>query len=291
MANFFSALLYYLILIPLSKLPLVILYVLSDLLYLVFLIFPYRKKVILKNLQMTFPEKSKAEYKRFLRGFYRYFSDILMEDVKLLSASENLIQKKFLVEPHPLLEQAMEKNKPVILLTSHYANWEYTAKSLGWQFGSNSVGLYQPLNNTFFNRKVLKMRGRSGSQLMPAQNLTRYLITNPGKCVAIGIIADQSPGRNDRGTWVPFLNRQTLFHDGAARLAERFGLPVFYGYVRKIKRGHYVMHYELITLNASETGSENVVKTYASLLEEQINKSPVNWLWSHRRWKHTYNQN
>jgi KDO2-lipid IV(A) lauroyltransferase len=40
-----------------------------------------------------------------------------------------------------------------------------------------------------------------------------------------------------------------------------------------------------ICRNAAESTPEDIMRKYFDLLEEEINETPYNWLWSHKRWK------
>ena len=77
-----GALLYYGLVLPLSYLPLRILYVLADFLFILFCtLLPYRKRVIDQNLQIAFPNQSNEERKQIRKDFYRYFADLLVESI------------------------------------------------------------------------------------------------------------------------------------------------------------------------------------------------------------------
>ena len=83
-----SALLYYIFYAfvwLIAWLPLPVLYGLSDFLYLIiYYVVGYRKKVVRANLKNSFPEKSSAELLSIEKQFYRHFSDVFIETVKLL---------------------------------------------------------------------------------------------------------------------------------------------------------------------------------------------------------------
>ena len=77
---------YYLFVYPLSKLPLSILYLFSRFFaFLLIYIFPYRKKVILKNIENSFPDLTENEHQKIGNKFYRHFADLLVEGVKNLT--------------------------------------------------------------------------------------------------------------------------------------------------------------------------------------------------------------
>ena len=72
-----------------SKLPLRILYIFSDLIFVLnFHIIRYRKQVVYENLKKAFPEKSEQEIYKIQREFFINFSDYIVEILKAVSISE-----------------------------------------------------------------------------------------------------------------------------------------------------------------------------------------------------------
>ena len=70
-----------------SLLPMRLLYFLSDGLYvLVYYVLGYRKKVVLNNLALAFPEKTEEERIRIAKKFYRNLLDTFMEIIRLIRA-------------------------------------------------------------------------------------------------------------------------------------------------------------------------------------------------------------
>src|SRR6056297_3357897 len=75
-------------LIFISRFPFWLLYLISDLLrFFIRKIFRYRRPVIFDNLRHAFPEKTDKEIKSIARKFYRHFTDLLLESIKLYSIS------------------------------------------------------------------------------------------------------------------------------------------------------------------------------------------------------------
>lgn len=74
-----------------SALPFSVLYLFSDFNYFwMYRVGRYRRKVVRRNLKNSFPEKSDAERLRIERKFFRYLSDYMLEDLKLLHMSERI---------------------------------------------------------------------------------------------------------------------------------------------------------------------------------------------------------
>src|SRR6185295_3223576 len=78
-----------------SLLPFFILYLFSDFAYiLIYYVFGYRKKVVMDNLTIAFPEKSPADLERIASQFYKNFVDNFIETIKLLSLSDAQFDKR-----------------------------------------------------------------------------------------------------------------------------------------------------------------------------------------------------
>jgi KDO2-lipid IV(A) lauroyltransferase len=70
------------ILYLLSLLPMRVLYLFSDFAYfMVYRVVGYRKDVVLQNLSIAFPNKTEEDRLEIARGFYKNFTDTLIETV------------------------------------------------------------------------------------------------------------------------------------------------------------------------------------------------------------------
>ncbi len=123
-----SKLLYYIIIIPLSLLPFRLLYIISDFLYIViYYIAGYRKKVVIKNIQNSFPEKSPAEQTTIIKGFYRHMCDLIVESLKIFTITgKNARQRMKLLNPE-FIQQYYNEGKSIIMAGGHLNNWELFA--------------------------------------------------------------------------------------------------------------------------------------------------------------------
>ena len=72
-----------------SRLPLSILYILSDIIYIVFYrLMKYRIKIVRENLLNSFPDKSELERALIEKKYYKYLCDLLVESIKGFTISE-----------------------------------------------------------------------------------------------------------------------------------------------------------------------------------------------------------
>ncbi len=281
-----SALLYYLIVFPISFLPLGLLYKLSDLLYFIFTrIFPYRKSVIIGNIQRSFPDKSELEQEQLLKQFYRHFTDILVEGIKNLSISKKQLKKRMLVRNPELMQELYDEKRNVILVSGHFNNWEWLISSQNLLFNHQAFGIGMPMSKKFWDKRVNQRRERFGMQVINASNYQIKFRTFKKKPFAVLTLGDQSPAHSTKSYWMNFLNQDTAVLFGTEHMANDYDFAVVFFIVHKIKRGYYELELKLITKDAKSMNWGEITEIHTKLLEDEIIKNPSQWLWSHKRWK------
>ena len=268
--------------------PFWVLYLQSDILFFIlYYVVGYRKKVVWKNIKNSFPEKTEKELEKINKGFYKNLSDIFMESIKGLSMSKKTLLKRYKVVNPDIVNKYYEKNKSVIAVASHFANWEWGVLCLSLQFKHESVGLYKPMSNKHIDNYMKESRAAWGMNLLSIYETSQYIeIKNTAPSIYF-MVADQSPARTRHTYWIEFLNQDTACINGPEKYAKKYNLPVVYGHVIRIKRGYYEMHISLIEEKPLETEEGAITTSYMRLLEKFIREEPRNWLWSHNRWKRT----
>ena len=271
----------------LSLFPFWLIYLISDFFYfLICYVIRYRKNVIINNLKKAFPEKPDKERRRIMNLFYRYFSDLLMESIKMRGMKEKDFRERFKVKNPELLNQYLDIGKSVILLTMHYSNWEWgTRLSLYQKY--KFLAVYKPLHNMEFDRYMIKTRSTEGNELIKNSQILRRLYKHKKKegPVMIGLVGDQTPP-SFHTSWYQFLNQEAIFYPGPASLSKQFNLPIFFYYAEKNARGKYTLSFETLIDNPEEMSETDIIKTYIRKMEEVIKQRPEYYLWSHKRWKH-----
>lgn len=282
-----SKLLFYLVIIPISKLPYFLLYGFSDFVYfLMYYIIGYRKKVIVSNIENSFPKKSTEEIKKITKKFYKHFVDLIFESLKNFSVSEkNAIQRMVFRNPE-IVNQYYSQNRSVILCGGHYGNWEMWAMAAAGQMKHPLYGIYKKLSNKFFDNKMIETRGRYGLFLLPTREVSRKLEEMKDETIASVYGFDQSPGDPKKAFWTQFLNQETACSYGVEKFAVKYNSPVVYVHLIQTKRGYYEAEYELLFDQPVNTEYGDIITKINQVLEQDIIKVPHLWLWSHRRWKH-----
>ena len=106
-----------------------------------------------------------------------------------------------------------------------------------------------------------------------------------GRRIAIGLITDQSPNRSEAHYWTTFLNQDTVFMDGAERIAKLMDFPVFYCELERTSRGYCKVLFDLVTETPKQTADGEITECFARRLEQTIRREPDYWFWSNKRWK------
>lgn len=274
----------------LSLLPMRLLYLLSDCLFFpLFHIVKYRRKVVEKQLDECFPEKSMQERRAIERQFYHFFCDYLVEVIKLFSISKKEMMRRMKFVGIEQVREELKDKKFCFLYLGHYCNWEYIASLSYWLPEIHCGQIYHRIYNQAFDELFLKLRGQFGGESILMKDTLRRILTlrNQEKKVMIGFIADQLPKWENMHHWTTFLNHDTSFFIGAERIAKQVDAALYYVDVERVKRGYYQVRFRLMTLHPKEFPDYELTDQYARLLEESICRQPAYWLWTHKRWKRT----
>lgn len=274
-----------------SILPFRLLYIISDVLFImIYYVIGYRKKTVKDNLKLVFPDKSQKEIQEIARKFYHHLCDMILESIKSLTISESAMRNRFQFTNIDELKKFEDQNRSVMLMCSHYANFEW---SLVLQRYLNFKGyaIYKRLANKYFDRLVRRIRARYNSYLITTKESIPTLIEakKNGELTINGFAADQSPKINKAYHANYFMGIKVPVHTGAEMLAKKLDMAVVFMDVQKVKRGFYEATFTTLTDDPKSFKNYQVTDMFIKHVEAQIYKAPEYYLWTHKRWKHKDN--
>lgn len=272
----------------LTLLPLRVLYIFSDFLFLLLYYFPsYRRKVVANNLKNAFPEKSDEELKSIEKKFYRHLADLFIETFYLTHMSEKELNRRFTYSNIEIIDKLRNDKRDVIAVLGHYGNWEWPTL-LPYYLKYKTIIIYKPLQNRHFDRFIYNSRSKNGIIPTPMSHIIREIINNKKENInTLSVfLTDQTPVRSEIKYWTTFLNQDTPVYIGTEKVASKYDMAVVFFHIQKVKRGYYNMNIELLFDHTTGLPDYFVTDAHVKRLEEIIKENPEYWLWSHRRWKH-----
>ena len=297
MARLLSTLLYCIIWV-LSLLPMPLLYLFSDIVWLIMFICPplrYRKKIVRTNLALSFPDKDRKWLNRTERRFYYQFACQVMESLKTVSAGRRWVECHMEFTGTDVMKEHLLQGRSSIGYMGHIGNWELIP-SMMYHFADldNFAGcqVYHKLENPTMELFMLRLRSKYGTESIPMEHVMRRLLEyrNGGKVFLIGMIADQVPLWWNIHYWTQFFNRKTPVFTGSERLARKLDTEVWYWHITRKRRGYYRCDFQLMFEHTNDLPEFTVTERYMRLLEDNIRECPELWLWTHNRWKRTFEE-
>ncbi len=244
--------------------------------------------MVLDNLRRAFPEKTEKQIHDTAKKFYHFFSDTVVETIKLFDLTPAQLSRRVRIINPEVLEEFFHKGRSVAAICAHYGNWEWLLGSRN-QIPHHSLAVYKTLNNKLFNDLFLTLREKFNTELVSMRDIIRvlYVYEKRKTPVLTAFISDQSPVWEEIQYWTEFLNQQTPVYLGPEKLASQFKMAVVFLKMIPVKRGYYEIEVIPVTDDASKEHEHIVTEKHVALLEETIRENPAFWLWSHRRWKLT----
>ncbi len=272
----------------LAKLPLGVLYLLSDIAYpIIYYIIRYRRRLVRENLRCSFPEKSVEEILSIEKKFYRNLCDVFIEAFKCLNISDQEMLRRVEIRGCELPEKIASEGKNVFMLLGHLGCWEwYQEVCVRYKAPKKSCEIYKQIENPYFASLMHEIRSRwNTTQIEMAQTVRTLLQWHAeGEPFLCGFIQDQRPDKKAKDG-IMFLNQQTWYIPGAEEIARKVNAELVYLDVEKPSRGHYRLTFREMIPNEEEANSRYPMsQNFWHKMEQTIQRQPELWLWSHNRW-------
>jgi len=246
-----------------------------------------RYRVADDNLQHAFPELSASQRRKLIAKMWHHLFLLVMEVAhtpkKLREENWRKMVKLNNVES---LVKLLLEDRPVILVTAHFGNFEFGGYVLGL-LGFPTSTVARNLDNPFLDRYVQRFRAAQGQYLIPKVGGADQVEEAIQKGQTIALLVDQDAGR--KGCFVPFFGRPASTFKAVALLALQYDAPIAVVYTRRIEKP---LHFEMGLVEILDPRRVQepdpvtyVTRWYTSRLEQVIRDAPEQYWWIHRRWK------
>ena len=283
----FFFLLIYPLLWLISVLPFRLLYVLSDGIYLlIYHVIGYRKRVVRRNLELAFPEKTKQERLTIEKKSYRHLCDMFLEMIKTMSISKEEMDRRFTFTNLEVYLDMEKKGKDIAVMIAHYATYEWVI-SMNSKITFRGYAIYKQIANKYFDKLVRDIRSKFQAELITTKETKSVIQQNKEKGIlgVYGFASDQAPRLSKAQHWTDFMGIYSPIHTGAETLAKKYDMNLIFLRVKKVKRGFYEATFEPLAENVQDIPDFDVSVEFMKRVEKQIHEAPEFYLWTHKRWK------
>jgi Kdo2-lipid IVA lauroyltransferase/acyltransferase len=252
-----------------------------------------RRRVVDDNLDLVYGRIS-PQHKSLLR--YKMWHNLLLMVCEIAHAPRKIHRTNwrdhFYMPQKNEVFQIMMDDRPTILVTGHFGNFEVAGHSVSL-VGEPPSSIARPLDNPYVDAYITEFRASSGQRILPKEGSSiavQQLLNAKG---TLALLADQHAG--GKGCWVDFFGHPTSCHKALALFVLSAKAPMIVNYTRRLGRPlRFEMGMTGIADPALMENGESVeyldsvqslTAWYNERLEQAIRMAPEQYWWLHRRWR------
>ncbi|HEY7407462.1 MAG TPA: lysophospholipid acyltransferase family protein, partial [Gemmatimonadaceae bacterium] len=250
--------------------------------------FGVRRRVVERQIAAAFPDWDAKRVAAVARGAYDHLGRLAVETALMpalgQSGVRDLVSRTAGWE---LLERACAEKRGAVLITGHFGNWELAGAYIAARGVPVDV-IVRRMSNPIFDRYLNQTRADLGMAVVYDAEAVRRTTRSLKEGRAVGFLADQGV-LNLASTYVPFFGRPAKTPRGPAVFTLRYHVPTLFVAAVRQPDGRFHLSFENVPYE--ETGDrerdvDGIVASYTRILEGLVRKTPEQYFWQHRRWKH-----
>jgi len=247
------------------------------------------QEVALQNLHVAFgKEKSEKEMREIATRTFENLGMMAVEFFRIPRMDMETFKKRVTVEGLEKAIKLLEMQKGVLLLLSHFGNWELMGM-MSKVVNHPVMVIAKPMKkNRRVDQFITQIREKAGLEVIPTEKASRKVIRALSQNRVVGILIDQRAKRSE-GVWADFFGRKAPTTPGLAVLAMKTGAPVLPVFmIRNGDQKHRLLikePLELVRTGDIKKDVEVNTQLINDTLESMIRQYPDQWFWVHRRWE------
>ena len=255
---------------------------------------PYRRKVVMANIDQVFGDKLTHKQKAHLaKAFYSHLATSIKEMIHLRFMSDETLRASVEVRGHERMLNIVDQKRGVLVLTGHFGSWEFAP--IGGvanfkQFKGQFHFIRRTLGNKTIERILFRRYYQAGLNVIPKKNSLQQVCDALDQNHAVIFVMDQHATLTNRdGIAVEFFGKKAGTYRSLASFARHTGVPVVPAAGYRLENGSHVLEFhEPIIWQDYGSTQESIYRNtlaYNQALESIILAHPEQWLWLHKRWK------
>jgi len=244
-----------------------------------------------ENLNFAFRgDRTEKEIKQIAVQSFENLGYFAIEFIRIPKILKNL-EKYAVLQNEKLVFKALEAGRGVILIVSHFGNWEWMGVAAGaWarEKGIKINAVARVLGNLFLYRYVVeKLRGATGLKTIDKKGAAREAMKLLNQNEIVCILIDQHERYGS--VPVPYFGRQAWTTSLPAVMALKRGAAVIPVFSFREKNKPTIVKagepFPIIKTGDYERDLIENTAQYIKTIEEVVRKRPGDWLWMHARWR------
>ena len=239
------------------------------------------KQVIRNNLNIFCQNTSDLEKIKIINEMWKNYGKTFIEYIFLDFFRKQNSHVSIYGENN--LSSAIEKNKPIIFVSGHFANFELMSMELTKK-KIQLATIYIPLNNFFLNpfMEYLRKKYICKNQIKKGINGVRKAINYIKKNYSIALMIDQ---RVSEGEKINLFGKPALTTTLPAQLSIKYDLKIIPVYIERKDNDKFEIEFHKAISPKKFKDKVQLTEELNKVLERMIIKNPNQWIWTHNRWK------
>jgi KDO2-lipid IV(A) lauroyltransferase len=247
-----------------------------------------RRRVVLANLALAFPEKPEPERRAIARACYRHFGRVAAEFLFLPRLSAADARALFDYEGWEHVEAGQRSGRGLIACTAHFGNFEVLAAA-NTIAGTPITMVSRAMGRSWFNDAWRRTRAKAGVEdlVVGRGDVVRGAARALERGRVLGYVIDQSEPSH-HAIFPAFFGVPAATSPTPAVLARRTGAAVVFTVAIPLGGGRHRVVIEPVEVPQTGDRAADALALMQDLndrLERRVRAHPECWYWFHRRWK------
>ena len=250
------------------------------------------------NLKMCFASLKDDEIERLIKKNYYNFALFGAEFLLNQNTTKEQILSKISFENEELFNSVLSQNRPIIVQTAHYGNWELFSLAMAARYGAVSI-IGRALDSAKMNEILSANRTRFDIELIDKKSAVKQALKALNNRRLLGILVDQNTAKNE-GLECEFFSYKIMHTHAASVFASKSGAIIIPAFIERDKSkddSFKIVFYEPIDMqvlsqnHSKEEALRLATQAQSDATAAQISKKPDEYFWMHKKFKCFYEDN
>ena len=247
------------------------------------------------NLKMCFATLKDDEIERLIKKNYYNFALFGAEFLLNQNTTKEQILSKISFENEELFNSVLSQNRPIIVQTAHYGNWELFSLAMAARYGAVSI-IGRALDSAKMNEILSANRTRFDIELIDKKSAVKQALKALNNRRLLGILVDQNTAKNE-GLECEFFSHKIMHTHAASVFASKSGAIIIPAFIERDESkddSFKIVFYEPIDMqvlsqnHSKEEALRLATQAQSDATAAQISKKPDEYFWMHKKFKCFY---